>query len=214
MDQKEIRENFAIFSQSEKVWLHARKAASFLLESLGDVEIEASEAVSVATVTILKKLDAGEIKIPDDLKSPEAFWMAHFKQHIKHYLLKRYARRSNRKPADVYRKEMKELKEMGVKDSKPLKYQGPRFESTVEEMLMAGANSTPETIHLQSDEQLRSSLGNTGLKPEIIDLIMMRAEGLTFEEMGARVRKSEDAVRQQYNRHVVDADLNRDLVSS
>jgi hypothetical protein len=100
------KENDASNDTGQEVKNYALKYANKILQSLGDIEIEAAESISVAQEIIWKKLLAGDISVEGELNKPNAYWMSHFTQHICYYLLKHFARRSSRNPGEQYKKEV------------------------------------------------------------------------------------------------------------
>lgn len=214
MNEKEFKESFVKFSQSKHLVGYAYQVADRLISGLGEtnIKLESKEAVLVATAKIWEKLASGNIQMPVPLHNPEGFWMQHFKRHIEHFLLKRYARRSSKKSFAQYETEVRELEALGVKNPKPSKYNGARFQSTENDQLIADPLNALESGVVNAEQMLGAELTGLGLKPAIIELILMRHDGLTYKEIGNKLDKSEDAVRQRLKRGIERAGLTREKI--
>lgn len=214
MDKLEVEKSFSDFAQSKVVAGHAFKISSSLLESLGNIELEAKESVAVATAQIWAKLTNGKLVVPEDLKNPDAFWMALFKSHIRNYLLKRYARRTNRKSNAVYEKELEDYKkELEKKDApKPKRHQGGRFEGVDEKPLTDVWTEGPEDAALYTDDALRKQFLDLGFEPTVVDVILLRANGLTWVEVGHELGEKADTVRMRLARCLKKVELDSDML--
>lgn len=220
MDEKEFEKSFLDFYRSKAVRVHAGNVSRSLVGGLGesDAILEADEAVLVATANLWEKLKAGEIPMPEKFHNMRGFWMERYKWEIRNYLLTRYERRSNTKPTDQYEKEKQAFKAAGITGQKVTKYQGARFELSEDEMLANEKQLTPEDrliFDSEKESYLRQALTDLGLEQQLVDVIIMRNYGMTFNEIGYKLDKSGDAVRMKFNADIgkaVEAGLSREQV--
>ena len=226
MTKEELEKEFDIFLKKnicfnqtgdEKSWGRkadsavqnfALKYAHEILSKRGDIYLEAMEAIAAAQETIWKKVYKGDISVEGELKNPDAFWMSHFTSHIRYYLLKRLARRSSKKPVQQYKKEKEEHNDP---KTKPSRYQGGRFDGFDEQHKSAMTEDFKEPE--ASEEDIVEMLEGKGIKLEVIEVLLLRASGYSYPEIGEKLDITKDDARMKFDRAIQEHDLDKRLIN-
>jgi len=130
-EKEEMKEILSkLIYKNEKTLINLKNKTEHILASLNQsdsMNITDTEcAMSDSTIKMLIKIDNGELCFPDDLRgTKEALVMGTLQGFVKNYLLKRYARRINRKTKAQYNLELKHA----ASDQKINRHEGGRFES-------------------------------------------------------------------------------------
>jgi hypothetical protein len=128
-EQKELRHIVAKLScNNPKVFNHFISQAKSTLANLNQsdtaIRVDVECGISHSVLQMLIRIDGGTLRFPDDIKDKEAFVMYQLQHHVNFYLLKRFARRTSKKPLDTYNKEKEHANGERVN-----KHAGNRFDS-------------------------------------------------------------------------------------
>lgn len=181
-----------------------RIGLSSLRQSETQIKTDSEDALSSATLLMLIKISKGEIVFPDNVKNKQGFLMGFLKNHIKFYLLKRYARRSHAKPRAIY---LKEKQESGFAS----KYCGGRFEKFQNEDEYAEIGSVNCDNEYELDaERIDAILQSKSLNENELLVIKARSYGYTFSEIAEHLDEKADTLRRRFDRAMKKANLDKD----
>lgn len=201
MDDETLRKEISILVTKKSVNLYALKVTRQLLghfnQSETELRMDAEDALSTSVIVMLKKISDDSFDLPEHVNEPQAFLMSHLKMYLNHHLLKRYARRSQKKPVYSYQKE--KLAYEGAGDVS--RYSGPRFDKfQFEDDYAEIGISTPDLSHNIDIGRIEVLLDSKGLSDDDILVIKAKALGFTYAEIGEFQELSADNVRMRFNR--------------
>jgi len=157
-------------------------------------------ALSSAAVLMLTKIENGELAFPDDVNDKEAFIMSVLQNHVKFYLLKRYARRTGRKSLKEYMEEVNEEKESGQRVNR---HRGPRFESmlSIDDYAVQGACITYDEYSKETEDIIKI-IAEKDIPTSAVQILSYRLEGYTFKEIAEILGDgaTQDSVRVSFAR--------------
>jgi len=211
MDDETLRKEISILVTKKSVNLYALKVTRQLLghfnQSETELRMDAEDALSTSVIVMLKKISDDSFDLPEHVNDPQAFLMSRLKMYLNHHLLKRYARRSQRKPVYSYQKE--KLAYEGAGDVS--RYSGPRFDKYQSEDDYAEIGvSTPDTSHKIDVSRIEAMIDSKGLSDDEIFVIKAKALGFTYSEIGELQELGADTVRMRFNRSIKKAKLDID----
>jgi len=211
MDDKTLRKEISKLATKKSVNLYALKVTRELLgyfnQSETQLQMDAEDALSASVVIMLEKISDDTFNLPEYVKDPQAFLMSRLKMYLNHHLLKRYARRSQRKPVYSYQKEMLAHEGAGGVS----RYSGPRFDKCLSEDDYAEIGvSNPDISHKVDVNRIEAMLDSKGLSDDEIFVIKAKALGFTYSEIGELQELSVDTVRMRFNRAIKKTNLDID----
>jgi hypothetical protein len=167
--------------------------------------------VSNSILELLERINEGKLVFPVDVISKEAFLMEKLQRKVKYYLLKRYVRRSNRKPKDQLQKEVYRA----TPGQKVNKYKGNRFDVTesIDDFATNGA-MTIEDPYMLEIEKLIKILSGTELTNRDLKILGYRLEDYTYEEISELIGTTKsgtpatkESIRKEHTRAMKHADI-------
>ena len=145
----------------------------------GDIYSELRELISNATETIWKKLQGGDITIVCERDNPDAYWMSHYTSHISTIYLNEWSAVQILNQKKYLLRKLKIQKDHCANHSK---YSGSRFEefdsTHSDSMEQRFIEPTP------TFDELRKLLVGKEAKTEVIAVLLLRAGGEKYKEIG------------------------------
>ncbi|WP_341939646.1 hypothetical protein [Marinimicrobium sp. C2-29] len=219
MVKKEVQQALERLSASESVKKHSKNLAGEILVAFNPspkrVDVEAEEALGIAIEGVLRKLANGELTIPADVeKSIDAVLMTNLSKHMKHHLLKRLARRSNKVSKGSFERAQTAHEE--GRGAKPSRYQGPRFESFEDEqdhkLEKAPGYELDDMLIYHDSSKIDTLLADRSLNEKEIHVIKRKASGVSLKDIAAENNEQYDAVLKRFNRATEKAGLDKKLL--
>lgn len=220
MIRKEVQQALERLLVSESVKKHSKNLTREILASFSPspekVEVEAEEALGIAIEGVITKLTNAELTIPADVeKSIDALLMTNLSKHMRHHLLKRLARRSNKVPTDSFERAQTAYEE--GRGAKPSRYDGPRFETFEDEQDHSQLEKTPgyeldDMLIYHDSLKIDTLLADRSLNEKEIRLIKRKASGVSLKDIAAENKEQYDAVLKRFNRATEKAGLDKKLL--
>ena len=209
-EQKELRHIVAKLScNNPKVFNHFISQAKSILANLNQsdsaIRLDVECGISHFVIQMLIRIDGGTLRFPDDIKDKEAFVMYQLQHHVNFYLLKRFARRTSRKPLDTYNKEKENANGERVN-----KHAGNRFDS-IDSFDMenyfddldgfADVTNIDESFFAVNDnaytletDNLIKILESKNLSERDLTILAYRLEGYTYDEIANLVKVTKSGI--------------------
>ena len=195
-NKSEFKEIFVeIVSNRGKVVNQFKREANLVLSNLNQhssmIHADVECAVSHVILQMLLKIDAGNLKFKENVGDKQATVMAIFKQYVKYYLLKRYARRSLRKPKGQYLSELK----TALPGQKVSRYKGGRFDATgnIDDFADCGAEEIEDEYALERQQLIKVLLA-TEISNRDAKILSYRLEKYSYEEIAELIATTKTGI--------------------
>lgn len=178
------------------------------------LENEARDAIHSVVATLVNNVNNNKLVIPENVRNLESYLMASFKRFLTYYLLKRYARRCEKKPAAQFQAEI-EIWEKNKDNPKPSRYLGNRF-IHIDQHLETQDENLNETSSIPYSsikfEDIEPLLFEKGLNEKDIQVIKLRTEGYDYSEIAEMTNGKVNALTQRYKRAIEKLGIDKALL--